>query len=269
MNTKPIIFSIDMVRALVEGRKSMTRRVIKNQPDTRHGRIDYENGVLKESSKISGCWHVNRQQTCPHGQKNSYLWVRETYKYWDWTDDGIPWIKYAANNETIFHSCIPETWCEKLVDIWADLSIPENYNIDNAARDHKWRSPIYCPRWASRLTLKITDIRVERVQDISEEDAKAEGVHDDDFYLEGEHDWNLCPKCGGTKLYNGFGESLGVIPDLDCYECDTYKKRFKHLWNSLDKKGEHSWESNPWIWVIEFELIKANIDQVLSTEVEV
>lgn len=103
----------------------------------------------------------------------------------------------------------------------------------------KWRTSIHMPRWASRLTLRITNIRVERVQDISEDDAKAEGIHRDSHTEFGE-------------VYQGVLNHSPVSP--------TAKKAFEDLWNAVN--GPDAWDRNDWVWVIEFEVIKQNVDQI-------
>ncbi len=106
----------------------------------------------------------------------------------------------------------------------------------------KWRPSIFMPRVASRITLCITDVRVERLQDITEADAKAEGVAaDDDFPC----DDLPCPKCQGQGVHGALGANYGVT-EIDCVECDTPVKRYRILWNSINGPG--SWDANPWVW---------------------
>ncbi len=108
------------------------------------------------------------------------------------------------------------------------------------------------PRDRSKSWLLISEVRGERLQEISEEDAKAEGTRDypgeDEDPIE-EHDWSLCPKCGGTLLYDDCGPCFGVRFDNDCYECDTYVKRFKHKWNHIHlRNAGRRWDDNPLVW---------------------
>lgn len=107
---------------------------------------------------------------------------------------------------------------------------------------------IHMPRWASRLTLEITGVRVERLQDISDSEAVAEGVESPSAERE-DHDRSICPTCGGTGLHLALGQNLGVT-EVDCRECDTHAKRYRHLWESINGAG--SWDANPWVWVVEF-----------------
>jgi hypothetical protein len=195
---RPIIFSAPMVQAILENRKTITRRIIKKQPDTRHGRFDFENGCLKESSMVSGCWDVWRKQYCPYGQVGDHLWVRENFILDVAFDDLSP----AMVHET-----------KEIL-----------YTADNVPFDYwhgKNRPSIFMPRWASRITLEITGIRVELLSNISEEDARAEGAQ---------------PSIVGA--------------DLDHLR---YRAGFQSLWGSIN--GSESWGLNPYVWVIEFKRI--------------
>lgn len=214
MKTTPMIFNGDMVRALLEGRKVQTRRPMKIQPDTRHCRIDFENGVLKESSRIAGCWQVDRIHESPYGSIGDLIWLRETCK--ENLMGSISLSEYAADKAPV------------LITGHDDAEF-------NGSTSHWWYSrqscpSIHMPRWASRLTLKIKNVRVERLQDISEEDAKAEGAH--------------------PIFENEFG-----------HICSTpfYRYGFIRLWNSI----YNNWDENLWVWVYDFEVIKANVDDVI------
>lgn len=123
----------------------------------------------------------------------------------------------------------------------------------------RYRHARFMPRWASRLTLRITDVRVERLQEISEPDALAEGVTMPELERE-EFDASLCARCGGTLLYMSVANG-GAHFDTDCTDCSTARDRYRHLWNFIN--GADSWAANPWVWVLCFDVIKANVDQVL------
>jgi hypothetical protein len=127
-------------------------------------------------------------------------------------------MRYAADNATEWPT-VPLDWSERVTDIWAGLSSPENYAIDNFARDRKWRPSIHMPRWASRITLEVTGVRVERLQDISEADAREEGC-------------------------------LPVVHGDGAVDCGTRKTAFRALWDSIN--GPDSWGANPFVWVVEF-----------------
>ena len=186
MKTRPILFSAPMVRALLEGRKTQTRRIVKRTP-----LAWLDDGFTPE--------FVSNPENSfsPYGQPGDLLYVRENMK-----EDCAGSISFAR------------------------------YSADDALTKHEWWKPIsYCPsihmpRMYSRLTLKITGVRVERVQDIDNNDALAEGTPD---LRTMENDWDL----------------------RDCYA---------RLWNSIN----NNWNDNPWVWVIEFEVINKNVDEVLK-----
>lgn len=171
------------------------------------------------------------------------MWVRETWQYADWTEDGEPFIRYRADDECRLITTPPEAWSEKLADIWADLSEPENYLIDGCAADRRWRPAIHMPRWASRLTLRITDVRVERVQDISEKDAIEEGVWG--TFIEDGRYW---------RNYSLSDEDAACSPMLN-FPSESYRT----LWESINGAG--SWDANPWVWALTFEVLRGNVDE--------
>lgn len=211
MKELPILFSAPMVRAILDGRKAMTRRVIRQQPSAgvRWGFDGWEDGH-------------GRALRCPYGQPGDRLWVRETWGVADWTEDGYPFIKYAATPGRMhLRENIPDEWSDKVSWVWAELSNPKNYNIDGSAADRRWRPSIFMPRWASRITLELTAVRVERVQDISDEDAEREGVDTTNSSISG-----YC------------------------------RERFRKLWDFINAKRGYGWDANPWVWVVEFKRVK-------------
>lgn len=200
MREMPILFSGEMVRAILSGRKTQTRRVIKPQPEIHqeYGIIsDYETFEWEWRGKIKediGC-PADMIKHCPYGQPGDLLWVRET---WGFS------AKLPASTK----------------DEWAWLAYPElrGYRADNHVDGYCWRPSIFMPRWASRITLKITNVRVERLQLISDKDAIAEGV--------------------------SLSYSTGIAKEA--------KWHFERLWDTINAKRGYSWASNPWVWVIEF-----------------
>jgi len=189
----PILFSTDMVQAIIDGRKTQTRRVIKSP---------FQEWITDEN--INSEWAKDIDQHCPYGQPGDVLWVREVFGYTNACE-----LRYKANAEQ------------------------PKYDKPHTG----WKPGIHMPKTACRIFLQITDIRVERLQEISEDDAKAEGVemgfcHDTVLnkdlvtyknYLTGKHIWM------GAKL------------------------SFRTLWESIN--GEQSWQSNHWVWVISFKQI--------------
>jgi hypothetical protein len=205
MSEKPIIFSTPMVKAILEGRKTQTRRVIKPQPTFIESSARWEWRIPK--SKIIQCetvltasrewWEYLSPEQMPY-KPGDILWVRETW---------------AASNGD---------------------ELPKGYyyraNCKDSTIVSRWKPSIFMPREAARLFLEVKSVRVERLRDISEKDAEAEGVR---------------------KGYDEFISSapLGKVVTHKY----SYKKGFKDLWDSLNAKRGFSWEINPWVWVIEFE----------------
>ncbi len=231
MKERPILMSGPMVRAILEGRKTQTRRIMKPQPHPeflKRGVVSVvpqwpmQNGV--RWFMADGCSEL---VPCPYGQPGDRLWVKETWQYAGWTEDGYPYVRYAVDGTTrLVDRGISDEWAIKLEDTWQKLSTDENYAIDKKAADRKWRPSIFMPRWASRITLEVTAVRVERLQDISCEDALAEGI---DHY---------CP--GVTAALRGETEADPVA-------------EYRTLWESINGPG--SWDANPWVWVISFRRI--------------
>jgi hypothetical protein len=244
MTDRPILFSGPMIKAILAGTKTQTRRTLK-APKWSTGvqdlEIEDEDGGICAIDTQTGCFaKVPLRWTV-----GDRLWVKETWA--DVNTESGPALLYRAGFD--YHFCADDAYPVEyerypgcLFSMWCS-------DLLRGSPDHKWRSPRYMPKWASRTTLEVTGVRVERLQDISEADAIAEGVEPPETERV-DHDWSICPQCGGTGLYNGLGANLGVMPDCDCFECDTYVKRYQHLWNHINRPG--SWESNPWVVVIEF-----------------
>lgn len=234
---RPILFSGPMVRALLDGSKTQTRRLVKPFRGFEH------NHVCRPDLAADSCavwWHgsserIGCHQYCPNGVPGDRLWVRETWQFADWTEDGQPFVRFAADNTVRF--CEGAGEGESLVDTWAELSAPENYEIDNKAADRRWRPSIFMPRWASRLTLTITDVRVERLQEISERDCEAEGVQ---------------PR----HMYEGDIDERDLDPTTQGFDMFMWVESYRELWDSLNAKRA-PWSSNPWVWVLTFEVARA------------
>ncbi|MCA8045525.1 hypothetical protein [Burkholderia arboris] len=244
---RPILFSGPMVRAILEGRKTQTRRIAIPKRSC----VDFIGGGPKDGPDWNDptCWGFEDPNTgfwwalrgndecyqlpCPHGMVGDRLWVRETWAQPAALDPG-PTV-YRAD----YPACVPK----------------EFENVPDAAAI-RWKPSIHMPRAMSRITLEIAGVRVERLQAISEADAAAEGVESPETERDN-HDWSICPRCGGTRLYDAIGPNLGVMPDTDCFECDTHIKRFRYLWDSIHSAAGHGWDANPFLWVVEFKHIEA------------
>lgn len=223
---KPILFSTAMVQAILEDRKTQTRRVVKPQP------VMYDFGP----GGISLAWvspttvdgydavGVNRVQEtpgylkCPYGKPGDILWVRETWKYYE---------KAVGKGES-FH-------IKKFLAYKAD---EDNNNIQKSCEwfEGKWHPSIHMPREVARLFLTVKSIRVERLQDITEEDAKAEGI-----------------KSYWSKPHENDSPFIGAAKEMGADLCFTRREAFQQLWDFLNAKRGYGWDTNPWVWVIEFE----------------
>ncbi len=206
MKERPILFNAPMVRAILNGSKTQTRRVVKGLPDeVTHIKPDaYGEGIFHLMSESS---HVNDPIACPFGHVGDQLWVRETWAEVGTVDPGF--ITYKAT----YPKCLPHGM--------------QNVPKDLHDAGYKWRPSIHMPRWASRIQLEITNIRVERLQDCSEEDAISEGLWNDE-------------KTGLLWLPCAENGKAHIDP----------RRAYRDLWESINGAG--SWDANPWVWVIEF-----------------
>lgn len=204
---RPILFSGPMVTAILSGQKTQTRRVITPQPD--------EDGL--SFLLTAGAWQDTSERIyrCPFGRPGDRLWVREAFSS-DW----------------MLHQLPPREWPD---------GAPVHYWADGNPEHGDWtppKPPIFMPRWASRLTLEVVSVRVERLQDITVADVVAEGIdldgeHADDF-LNAEH-----AQAGGLSI--------------PCDHPEVYP--FVRLWDSINAERGHAWADNPWVWVVEFKAV--------------
>jgi hypothetical protein len=197
---RPIIFGSPIVRALLDGRKTMTRRVVKPQPSHGFGRPEVEPDgrwvFCRERTRLE--WEERR---CPYGRPGDQLWVRET-----WASDERGRVAYRASEET-----------------W-----PTHAKVKDGSGwvSWAWRPSIHMPQWASRITLEITGVRVERAHQITEADVLAEGVDPADV----------------DKFRKWFH------PD------DVHALAFGELWEGIHGPG--SWARNPWVWCLSFRRVE-------------
>lgn len=209
MKERGMIFNAEMVRAILDGRKTQTRRMLTPR---QLEMIGYAAQAGECYPLESGQQHANSQayyrEWCPFGAVGDRIWVRET---WAEAGGNAPELQlYRAN--------YPD-------------HVPSHYEHLKPAEEIRWRPSIHMPRWASRITLEITDVRVERLNAISESDAQAEGV---------------------TQLRGGFWKHYQ--PGWTQHQLSA-RGSFVTLWKSL--YGDESWHSNPWVWVIEFKRVEA------------
>lgn len=238
MNVRPILFSGEMVRALLDGRKSQTRRVITS-PRPNHPELvlqDWGNGwapFCSDDGESANCDDgMEYPIDCPYGKPGDLLYVRETWAVWEQFSD-VCKIAYRASER-------------RSATEFFDYRKP----TEIIATPGKWKPSTHMPRWASRLTLRITNVRVERLQDISDDDALAEGIERHYPHYDDKADEILHQNERWWKYCRGFALLSPV-------------HAFAHLWDSINAK-KHPWDSNPFVWVVSFEVIEQNVDQVLK-----
>lgn len=234
MNFKPILFSTEMVKAILSGSKVQTRRVVKPQPDNEsYFQTKLENGILTFDYNLGD---KNTIIQCPYGQVGDVLWVREKIEADYETDDRVILTKYFADKVPVIYSTNDEY----------------NGSVRHWTSNKKVVPSIHMPKEACRLFLKIKSIRVERLKDISEEDAASEGI--EEFTKDG---------VGFKYGINGWHWSCNTGKP---FMCRSRKIAFEELWQSIN--GEESWNSNPWVWVIEFERIEKPESQKTKSIIE-
>ncbi|EJP6250298.1 hypothetical protein NR868_001660 [Salmonella enterica] len=199
MNERGMIFNAEMVRAILDGRKTQTRRPVK------FPLIDKNMGCELAGNELAGELAAHNYWNSPYGKPGDRIWVRETFRVHSRATD-VATLVYRAS--------VRNSWTEQTHRV--PIAV-----CDKPATPEKWTPSIHMPRWASRILLEITGVRVERLRDLSEEDAKSEGI---------------TPPAGG------------VLPGWE------YRINFRDLW--MDIYGTDSWEANPWVWVIEFKRVE-------------
>lgn len=242
MEERPLICDGKSVRSILDDLKTHTRRVMRPQPieiteRTLFGEYHYSPRIFiwdnprvalkahrKEGGKtpadlISGISGSTLVDYCPHGKVGDRLWVRETWQLmmpttvsygggeddWDWESEESEYIPSAM----------------------PDYGGPLVYKADDENACKWWRPSIFMPKWASRIMLEITGVRVERLQDITIDDCKAEGIAPFTF-------------------------AKGILSDNP----PDPRWKFIERWNSINAKRGWPWSSNPWVWVVEFERVK-------------
>ena len=240
MADHPIIFNAPMVRAILAGRKTITRRVLKPQPPA------YTPGIID----------ITKPHRIDEHDLNGDEQTEDGARLGDWGQTETIWDMFALGGRgeprsEIWrplkgirwrlgdHLWVRETWARN-TDMPAGTPYGAVYKAD-PGHDYdvlKWTPCIYMPRWASRLTLLVTDVRVERLQDISEEDAAAEG-HEP------------CRSCGDCGWVNSGPDGGWQCRDPGCGE--RHVDWFRRLWNTIN--GPASWDANPWVSVTTFERV--------------
>lgn len=246
---RPILFSGPMVRAILDGSKTQTRRIVKPQPSFRYPgtvRLVYGQHPMSPSGFVGTpaeglvggedrmgwlaedwCGNVVGAAEadafrCPYGEPGrDRLWVRETWRTEE-LPSGLDGIRFRADDAFVPIEDSPEA-----ADRWG-------YAHENGKHGTKWRPSIFMRRWASRLTLEVAGVRVERLHDISEEDARAEGVGSIDIIGE------------SVSHPRAAWAVAGHV---------TAREHFAALWDEING-ARASWASNPWVWVVGFKRIE-------------
>lgn len=219
MKERPILFSGSMVRAILEGRKTQTRRVAKFVPyrdginisasslsvgdyctgNPEHGKVLYSMGA--------GCWQQRTKPLhCPYGKVGDSLWVREAWAYGCAED--------AKRKIAVFRADAELDHCDARF-------LNKLNNLRKAFEFNRWRPSIHMPRWASRISLEVIQVKVERLQQINDADIQAEGIERRHVMRQGK-------------------------------ESNCWRWSFAETWDAINAKRGYSWESNPWVWLLEF-----------------
>lgn len=205
-----MIFNSEMVRAILSGQKTQARRIVKNV--TSDNCMTLTKPIKTRDGVYTHVMDAPKHGLCPHGNVGDRIWVRETWQG--------PLVDFKHSDDLLRNAEKYEK-PENCVYEADGVPAPEFYDADDNLRCC-WRPSIHMPRWASRILLEITNVHVERLNDISEEDAKAEGV----------------------------SPSTHTITPPEA----VYRVGFGELWRSI--YGDENWEKNPWVWVIEFKRVQ-------------
>ncbi|HCT7891833.1 TPA: hypothetical protein OT866_000678 [Klebsiella aerogenes] len=209
MIERGMIFNGEMVRAILDGRKTQTRRPVKLPVH------DKNLGCELAGNELAGELSAGNYLNSAFGKPGDRNWVRETFRVHSRATD-VATLVYKAS--------VRNSWTEQTHRVPVSV-------CNKPATPEKWTPSLHMPRWASRILLEITDVRVERLNAISEEDARAEGIID-----------GGCLNCGEP-------EPCGCAnPEPDATDA------FAYLWQSI--YGQENWNANPWVWVIEFKRVK-------------
>jgi hypothetical protein len=231
MKELPILFSGPMVRAILDGRKTMTRRIVKPQPypECFIQKIKcetFEPTVIRRGEEcpgepVYGFYSDDQGFRCPYGQPGDRLYVRETWRHTT-DDDGMSCVQWQADG-----LASPSLATDGGEGEFTGLAKRNVVAMDGG----RWRPNIHMPRWASRLLLDVTSVRAERLQEITQQDAISEG-------------FIKLPASGRGVLDTG-GQYFG-----ECWS--SPRAGFLELWDKLNAKRGFPVESNPWVWVISF-----------------
>lgn len=278
MKEIPILFRTEMVKAIIEGRKTMTRRICKDNADNLIGYEYVTNSQTypefwkgKKSKPYTG-WIakfndlvIAMPRKCPYGKVGDILYVRENWKMigWDFEDDEAT-IEYTTGEKVslpLYSEVVDEkaiNWLvkkfEKLVACGyympsQDSGVDKDPVFEKTDKVQPFSPSIHLPKWGSRIWLEIVSVKAERIQDISEDDSLSEGVEKNCH-----GDISLCSssycKDKGCQASEEFFHYMRGVDDFPAYSA---KESFESLWEKINRR--ESWESNPWVWVIQFKVL--------------
>jgi hypothetical protein len=249
MRERPILFSAPMVRAILDGRKTVTRRTMKTQPSEAWQPATYDDVhkmrdddfVMRKGEPVTigwgpSSWDGEEAYVSPYGQPGDLLWVREAWRAPASLDD--------LSGSSIADKCLDtgyrKPWCPLKFEATGDVNSAREWRYFGAkpgeAIPGRYRHARFMPHWASRITLELTSVRVERVQEISDNQAIAEGI-------ERNPEYPTLWKRGDLHGDQNTMKSTG-FPKL----------AFRSIWEAIN--GHESWSTNPWVWVVEFKRLE-------------
>lgn len=266
MKARPIIFSAPMIRALLSGAKTQTRRVCKEQDlltflgnnsdevGLRWVAPTNDAGKREHDQWCAYCEDYPEEGVIPlgvgYGQPGDLLYARESF-----------WQSASAHPDVCGE--IETRWC-------GQAEYGDERPTFRPSTGNTWgsRSSIHMPRWASRLTLQLTEVRVERVCEISEADAQSEGAFFTDygrrcFHQGAPRDVGKCP---APDEHHPQREGWSMVPTESHEQClHSARMAFANLWDSINAARGYGWSENPWVWCLSFRVIHANVDDVLAS----
>lgn len=245
MKTTPILFSGPMVRAIMDGRKTMTRRVMNPQPDESFAAYYNENGSLKSRRSDGWSWKPKNMggrvldisngealKYSPYGNAGDRLAVKETWclaprERWE------QWPEAEAFPARVWDGTMDRPHTQSIWNSVHNVIYKADGDYKSSDGASCWTSSVTMPKWASRITLEIVSVKVERLQNIEDHDVIDEGLDD-------------------PSWHKSYGNSDGDFIEPEGVAVEA----FRELWNQINGK-KHPWASNPWVWVYEFKQVKA------------
>lgn len=224
MKERGMIFNGEMVRAILDGRKTQTRRPVKFPVH------DKNLGCELAGNELAGELSAGNYLNSAFGKPGDRIWVREAFRVHSRATD-VATLAYKASERN--------SWTEQTHRVPVAV-------CNKPATPEKWTPSLHMPRWASRILLEITDVRVERLNAISEEGAQREGVHTEVW------DQTVVARNyeDSDEFFQFWSDDMPHYVEMN----QLYRSSFRSLWDSI--YGEESWKANPWVWVIEFKRVE-------------